>query len=145
MESGRPVLLVPNKGKITATPKRVTVAWNGRREAVRAVFDALPLLVGAEEVNVLWVHPERDQPDAGDLPGSDISTVLARHGIKCVVSQSAAADHGVASEILRQANAFGSELLVMGVYGHSRLREFILGGASRDMLAEMDRPVLMSH
>ena len=145
MESGRPVLLVPNNGKIVPTPKRVTVAWNGRREAVRATFDALPLLVEADEVNILWVHPENDPEAAGDLPGADISAVLARHGIKCLASQTSAADRGVATEILRQANAFGSELIVMGIYGHSRLREFILGGASRDMLTQMDRLVLMSH
>ena len=145
IDSGRPVLLVPNKGNIAATPKRVTIAWNNSREAVRAVFDALPLLLGTDEVNIVWVHPERDQPDAGDLPGAEISTVLSRHGIKCVVSQSTAVNIGIADEILRQAHAFGSDLLVMGVYGHSRLREFILGGASREMLVEMNRLVLMSH
>ena len=144
-ESGRPVLLIPNQGKTVMPPKRATIAWNARPEAIRAVFDAMPLLQGTEEVNVLWVHPERDQPLAGDLPGADISATLARHGIKCLASQSVASDAGVASELLREAHAFGSDLLVMGVYGHSRLREFVLGGASRDMLNLMDRPVLMSH
>jgi len=145
IESGRPVLLVPNKGKVVVPPKRVTIAWNGRREAIRAVFDALPLLSGTEEVNIVWVHPERDQPEAGDLPGADIGTVLSRHGVKCLVSQTSAVDSGVAAELLRQAGAFSADMIVMGLYGHSRVREFILGGASRDMLATMDRPLLISH
>ncbi len=145
IECGRPVLLVPNAGQINAPPKRVTIAWNGRREAARAVFDALPLLVQAEEVQVLWVDPERDQPVAGDIPGAELSATLARHGVKCLVSQASAFDADVSRELLRQADAFGSDLLVMGAYGHSRFREFLLGGASRDMLAAMNRPVLMSH
>ena len=145
IESGRPVLLVPNEGRISVPPKRATIAWNGRREAVRAVFDALPLLSGTEEVNVVWVRPERDPQAAGDLPGSDICATLTRHGLKCLASQTSAADAGVGAELLRQANAFGSDLLVMGVYGHSRMREFMLGGASREVLAGMDRLVLMSH
>jgi nucleotide-binding universal stress UspA family protein len=145
IETGRPVMLVPNEGKIVSPPKRVTIAWNGRREAVRAVFDAMPLLVGADEVNILWAHPENDQPAASDLPGAALATVLARHGIKCVVSQSSAADANIGGELLQQADAFGSDLLVMGCYGHSRMREFVLGGATRDVLSQMDLPVLMSH
>ena len=145
IETGRPILLVPNKGKIASSPKRVTIAWNGRREAVRAVFDAMPLLIGADEVNILWAHPDSDQPDASDLPGAALATVLARHGIKCLVSQSSAVNTNMGGELLQQAHAFGSDLLVMGCYGHSRMREFVLGGASRDVLAQMDRLVLMSH
>ena len=145
MECGRPILLVPNTGRVASPPKRVTVAWNGRREAARAVFDALPLLVVAEEVQILWINPEREQPIAGDFPGTEISVALARHGVKCLVSQSSAFDTDVGRELLRQADAFGSDLVVMGAYGHSRLREFVLGGASRDMLAKMNRLVLMSH
>ena len=145
IECGRPVLLVPNVGRIKAPPKRVTIAWNGRREAARAVFDALPLLTGTDEVQVLWVDPERDQPNAGDVPGAELSATLARHGVKCVISQSTAINTDVGRELLRQCEAFGSDLLIMGAYGHSRFREFLLGGASRDMLTNMNRLVLMSH
>ena len=145
LESGRPVLLVPNEGKISVPPKRATIAWNGRREAARAVFDALPLLAGTDEVNIVWARPELDPLVAGDLPGADIAATLTRHGLKCLVSQASATGAGVGTELLRQASVFGSDLLVMGVYGHSRLREFILGGASREVLAGMDRLVLMSH
>ena len=145
IETGRPVLLVPNTGKPVSPPKRATIAWNGKREAARAVFDALPLLKGTDEVNILWVHPERDQPHAGDIPGAELSATLSRHGIKCVASQTSANDGNIGHELLRQASAFGSDLLVMGAYGHSRMREFVLGGASREMLLQMDRLVLMSH
>ncbi len=144
-ESGRPVLLIPNIGKNTTPAKRVTIAWNERRESARAVFDALPLLQQAEDVNVLWINPEKDQPHAGDLPGAAISTTLSRHGVRCQVSNGSAVGADVGSELLRHAAAFGSDLVVMGCYGHSRLREFILGGASRHVLAEMKCPVLMSH
>lgn len=145
IESGRPVLLVPNAGRNTLPPKRVTVAWNGRREAARAVFDALPFLKIAEDVNVVWIDPESDQLRAGDLPASDICTTLARHGVKCQTSQATAPGGNVGQELLHQANAFGSDLLVMGCYGHSRLREFILGGASKYVLEHMQLPVLLSH
>jgi nucleotide-binding universal stress UspA family protein len=144
LECGRPVLLIPNTGEFRVPPKRVTIAWNGRREAARAVFDALPLLKRAEAVNVLSVNPGLDVT-SGDLPGAEICAALSRHGIKCEATQANAIDPDVGREILRLAKASGSDLLVMGCYGHSRLREFILGGASRDVLAQMSMPVLMSH
>jgi nucleotide-binding universal stress UspA family protein len=145
IESGRPLLLIPNAGKSNLLIKRATIAWNGRREAARAVFDALPLLKRASEVNVIWVDPDGDRDNAGDLPAAEICNTLSRHGIKCQASQASAVDSGVGTELLRQTAAFGSDLLVMGCYGHSRLREYILGGASREVLDQMKLPVLMSH
>ena len=145
MESGRPVLLVPEGVTPTLPPRRVTIAWNARREAARAVFDAMPLLTSAEEVNILWVSPEKDQPIAGDLPGAELAASLARHGVKCRTTTASAYGADVGAEILRQAEVFGSDLLVMGAYGHSRLRELVLGGASRHVLGHMTMPVLMSH
>ncbi|MFM9942876.1 MAG: universal stress protein [Hyphomicrobiaceae bacterium] len=144
MESGRPLLLVPNSGAVTLPPKRITIAWNGRREAARAVFDARSLVRHADEVNVTWINPGQD-PAAGDLPTAEICATLARHGAKVQASQATAPGADVGRELLRQAAAFGSDLLVMGCYGHSRLREFVLGGASRDVLAGMTLPVLLSH
>lgn len=144
MESGRPVFLVPNAGRNGQPPRRVTVAWNGRREAARAVFDALPLLERAEEVNVVWIDADKEIR-AGDLPVAEICATLARHGVKVQASQASSHGSDVGPELLRQAAAFGSDLLVMGCYGHSRLREFILGGASRHVLSHMSLPVLMSH
>ncbi len=144
MESGRPVLLIPNNGNFRLPPKRVTIAWNGRREATRAAFDALPFLKRAGAVSVLSVNPDHSQY-SGDLPGVEICASLARHGVKCEASQGGAIAPDVGAELQRLAKAFGSDLLVMGCYGHSRLREFILGGASRDVLGQMTMPVLMSH
>ena len=145
LESGRPVLLIPNKGDISFVGKRVVIAWNGQREAVRATFDALPILKLAEDVNVLWIDPEKERMRSGDLPGADICTTLARHGVTCLASEALTAGAGVGTVLTRQAAAFGSDLIVMGCYGHSRLREFILGGATEHTLSHMACPVLMSH
>jgi nucleotide-binding universal stress UspA family protein len=139
------VLVVPNTGKAAAPAKTITVAWNGRRESARAVFDALPLLKAADDVNVVWINPEQDRAVSGDIPAAELCTTLARHHVKCQASLATAIGGDVGAELLRQASAFGSDLLVMGCYGHSRLREFILGGASRDILKNMRLPVLMSH
>ena len=144
MESGRPVLLIPNAGRMALPAKRVTVAWNGRREAARAVFDAVPLLASAEDVNIVSVNPDKEMR-AEDLPAAGICAALARHGVKPQAVQATAIGADVGPELLRQAAAFGSDLLVMGCYGHSRLREFILGGASRHVLGQMNLPVLLSH
>ncbi len=145
IESGRPLLLVPDKAGFTMPPKRVTVAWNARREAARAIADALPLLRRAEDVNVLWINAESERQTAGDLPAAEICTMLARHDVKCRATQATAIGGDVGSELLRQAAAFGSDLLVMGCYGHSRLREFVLGGASRHILQHARIPTLLSH
>ena len=143
IESGRPVLVIPNNVKLPTLARRITVGWNDKREAARAVFDALPLLKEAESVNVVWVSPRVGGYDEGDLPGSELCRTLARHGVKCEASWAEATDTG--TELLRQAKAYGSELLVMGAYGHSRIREFVLGGASRHVFAKAGIPVLMSH
>lgn len=145
IECGRPLLLVPNSGFISVPARRITVAWNGRRESARAVFDALPLLKLADNVNIVWINPDGDRTMAGNLPTAEICAALARHGVKCQGSQVSASGIDVGLELLRQAAASGSELLVMGCYGHSRWREFILGGASRDVLREARLPVLLSH
>jgi nucleotide-binding universal stress UspA family protein len=144
LESGRPVLLIPNAGEVRMPPRRVTIAWNGRREAARAVFDALPLLKRADAVNVLSMNSETSATSA-ERPGDAICATLERHGVKCKATQADASNANMRSEILRLAAAFGSDMLVMGCYGHTRVREFILGGASRDVLSQMSMPVLMSH
>lgn len=144
-ESGRPLLLIPNNGARTLPPRRVTVAWNGRREAARALFDALPLLMQASDVDVVCLNPGTEKATSGDLPAAEICAALARHGVKCQASVATVPAADVGRDILRQAKAFGSDLLVMGCYGHSRLREFLLGGATRHVLAHMNLPVLMAH
>ncbi len=145
IECGRPTLLVPNTGKTRLPAKRAIVAWNGTREAARAAFDAIPLLQDTQDVGVVWINPEKSGGQAGDLPAADICASLSRHGLKCQGIEAHALGGDAGYELLRQATAFGADLLVMGCYGHSRLREFVLGGASRDVLARMELPVLMSH
>ncbi|MCB1548493.1 MAG: universal stress protein [Hyphomicrobiaceae bacterium] len=145
LESGRPALVVPNVGTYATIGQNVCVAWNGSRESARALFDALPLLQNAKSVRLLWVNPEDDAERSGDLPGVDIAATLARHGIKIEASTSVGTDIGVGDELLSRIADLGSDLLVMGCYGHSRLRELVFGGATRHILRHMTVPVLMSH
>ncbi len=105
----------------------------------------MPLLAAAEKVTVLTVDP-RTGPDAhGEIPGADISLHLARHGVKATVERTVAADVPIGETILSRAADFAADLLVMGLYGHSRARELLLGGATRTILDSMTIPVLMSH
>jgi nucleotide-binding universal stress UspA family protein len=145
IEAGCPVMIVPIDDRVRLPAKRVTVAWNGRRESTRAVLDALPLMKLADEVNILSINPDREFRGTSDIAGADLAAMLARHGVTCVASQSNVPGADVGPELLRLASSFGSDLLVMGCYGHSRLREFILGGATRDVLALTMIPLLMSH
>jgi nucleotide-binding universal stress UspA family protein len=144
-DSGRPVLVVPYAGTFVTAGRRVLVGWNASREAARAVNDALPLLVGAEVVTVSAVNPRRGLDGHGDEPGADIALHLARHGVKVDVEHSAAPEIEAADILLNRASELSADLLVVGAYGHSRLREMILGGVTRSLLRQMTVPVLMSH
>lgn len=174
LAAGRPVLVVPYAGKFAAVGKRVLVAWHGTREAARAVGDAMPLLIGAEQVVVYEVDPVNVNGAA------QLASHLADHGVKvearhivrsaetgaadAVITASASSDvalgrNGIAGSgrhsalhrpdvgdaLLAAVSDTGADLLVMGAYGHSRLREFMLGGATRQILRQMTVPVLMSH
>lgn len=145
LESGRPVLIVPNAGVHARVGGKVLVAWNGRREAARAVFDALPILRRAKDVKVVWVNPQSESDVASDVPAADICTALARHRVRCEATEQLRPGIGVGETLLASAKDFGADLLIMGCYGHSRLREFVFGGASRHVLQNMSIPVLMSH
>lgn len=145
VEAGRPVLIVPNGGSQGGLGRKVLIAWNGRREAARAVFDALPILQRAQEVKVIWVNPQAEREAAQDIPAADVCTALARHGVTCEATEAVRPHVGVGQTLLARAKDYGCDLLVMGCYGHSRLREFVLGGASRHVLDHMTIPVLMSH
>ena len=145
VESGRPVLIVPNEGAQQSIGRKILVAWNARREAARAVFDALPLLRRASEVKVVWVNPQSESELAQDIPAADICTALARHGVKCDATEVVQPHTNVGQTLLVRSADFGADLLVMGCYGHSRLREFVLGGATQYVLGHMTIPVLMSH
>jgi nucleotide-binding universal stress UspA family protein len=141
--SGRPVVIVPYIQKAPLTLDRVMVCWDASRSAARAIADALPLLGRARAIDVVIVASERLKGD--EVPGADIGQHLARHGLKVEVRRIVATETDVANTILSHAADTSADFIVMGGYGHSRLREFILGGATRGMLSAMTVPVLMSH
>jgi nucleotide-binding universal stress UspA family protein len=143
--AGRPVLVVPYAFERRPVGKRVLVAWNASREAARAVSDALPLLKRAERVDVVSFEPARSGAAHGEEPGADIALQLARHGVKVMVSRVDAQDLDVGNQLLSRAFDLSADLIVMGAWGHSRLREFILGGVTRTVLESMTVPVLMAH
>jgi len=142
-DSGRPVLAVPYIQKAGLSLERVMVCWDGSRNAARAAADAMPFLARANNVEVVMVTGERTKSD--EMPGADIAQHLARHGLKVTVQRIVSVETDVANTILSYAADAGTDFIVMGGYGHSRLREFVLGGATRGILAAMTAPVLMSH
>jgi nucleotide-binding universal stress UspA family protein len=145
LASGRPILVVPYAGRFETVGRRVLIGWNATREATRAVNDAMPLLAAAEVVTVLTIDA-REGPDAhGELPGADISLHLARHGVKATIERTVSAGIPAGDVLLSRAADLGADLLVIGAYGHSRVRELLLGGATRSILRSMTLPVLMSH
>jgi nucleotide-binding universal stress UspA family protein len=145
LSTGRPVLVVPHIGTDKPPGKKVMLCWNASRESARAASDALPFLKAADEVVVLIVDPKVSANGHGAEPGADAATWLARHGVKVTVQREAAADSDIGNVILSRAADFDIDLIVMGAYGHSRMRELVMGGVSRTLLASMTVPVLMSH
>ena len=143
LESGKPVMVLPEAGVAGLPGRHVAVAWNGSREAIRAIDAALPLLCAAERVDVLEVDPADN--DGNSLPGADISTHLARHGVKVRAAGLASGGEGVGEALLARAVSDGADLLVMGAYGHARWRELILGGATAHVLRHSNMAVLMAH
>ena len=139
--TGRPVLIVPADGAIAPLGKRVLVAWNGSREASRATFDCLALLDPDADMRILVVDSPR-----GNATLTAITRALSRHGMKAVpVSVSKAEGRSTPEEILNYAAEFRADLLALGCYGHSRLRETVFGGATTRILRDMKLPVLMAH
>ncbi|MGH1418021.1 MAG: universal stress protein [Hyphomicrobiaceae bacterium] len=143
-ESGRSVLVVPNSGPGVKDFDRILVAWNSTKESARAVFDALPLLKNAKDVRILSIMPEKDEAEV-DIPGAEIASALARHGVNVDTAERITAG-GPAGEVLVNYVADHKfDLLVMGCYGHSRLRQFVFGGVTQYVLANMKTPVLLAH
>jgi nucleotide-binding universal stress UspA family protein len=141
--SGRPVTVVPYIQKAPFKLERVMVCWDGSRAASRAIGDAMPLLGRAGRVEVVIVANERGKRD--EIEGADIGQHLARHNLKVEIKRTVAGDTDVADVLLSHAADAGTDFIVMGGYGHSRLREFVLGGVTRSILRSMTVPVLMSH
>ncbi|MBV8392788.1 MAG: universal stress protein [Alphaproteobacteria bacterium] len=140
----RPVIVVPHIGASAPVGRNVMLCWNGHREAGRAATGALPILKKAEKVTVLAVDPPKEE-DLRPRPRPDIVGWLGRHGVKATLQLDTAADTDVGNVILSRAADSGADLVVMGVYGHSRMREMVMGGVSRTVLASMTVPILAAH
>ena len=141
ISAGRPILVLPAKVGGAWTGRTVLVAWNGSREAARALADAMPLLEQAHTVEIFTAGEQ----DIGDLPGVDIAAHLARHKIAVDVFRFAGTEANVGDALLNRAADIGADLIVMGGYGRSRFREYVLGGVTRHVLQHLTVPVLMSH
>lgn len=145
LASGKPCLIVPHSEGPAAFGGHILVAWDGSREASRAVADAMPLLRAARCVTVAQIQAATGDPFAGALDLTAFSAHLARHGIELQTRVEPTGIRSVAEALLALARAVSADLIVMGAYGHTRLRELILGGVTREILAKMTMPVLMSH
>ena len=144
-ESGRPVMVVPAHHPIELPLRHVVVAWQPTREATRALHDALPLLMGATSVDIVTVDPIVSETRHGEDPGVDIASHLARHDLSVNVVVLPHRGERVATTLLRHAAESGAQLFVAGGYGHSRFREWVLGGTTRELLQAMHLPILFSH
>ena len=142
-ESGRPVILVPYIQKAPLKLDNVMVCWDGSRPATRAIADSMPLLERAGLVELVIVANERGKQD--EIAGADMGQHLARHGLKVDVKRIAGGDIDVADTLLSHAADSAADFIVMGGYGHSRLREFVLGGVTHSILRSMTAPALMAH
>lgn len=146
MTAGRPLLLIPYAGRFGSIGTNALVGWTPTRESARAVHDALPLFTPAAKVTVLTVESSRAGSDTEVLPTADIAEHLARHGLDVAAARTVVSDGlSPADALLDYASDIGADLLVVGGYGHSRTREMIMGGVTRDLLRHMTLPVLMSH
>lgn len=143
-EGHAPVLLMPDQMQPMARPKTILAAWNESPEAMRAIRRALPFLTQAELVRIVVIDPPRHGPDRSD-PGGILSQMLARHGVKCEIDVLSKTMTRVSDVLNRHAADTEADMIVMGAYGHSRFREAILGGATRNMLEQASVPVFLAH
>jgi nucleotide-binding universal stress UspA family protein len=141
--SGRPMIVVPYIQKAPFKIDNVMVCWDGSRPAARAIADAIPLLGKAGRVEIVIVTNERGKQD--EIEGADMGQHLARHGLKVDVHRISGGNIDVADALLSHAADSGTDFIVMGGFGHTRLREFVLGGVTHSILRSMTVPALMSH
>jgi nucleotide-binding universal stress UspA family protein len=145
VSAGRPLLVLPRGNEHVLNLERIVVGWNGGREAARAVFDALPLLQAAKSVDVVCVDSKNEERVTPEQPGRRIVATLERHKVKARARTMESGGESAGKALLKHAKEIDAGLIVMGAYGHSRLREFVFGGATRHVLDDMTSPVLMSH
>lgn len=143
-EGNTPALIAPPKIKPQPNPKRVMIGWNESSEAISAIRAAMPLITAADAVHVVVIDPPQHGPNRSD-PGGQVSQYLARHGAKVEIDVLSKTLPRVSDVLLRHADDMKADMLVMGAYGHSRFREAVFGGATRDMLEQTDLPVFMAH
>lgn len=143
-EGGCPVLVLPGGGETPEAPRRVLLAWNQSVEALAAVRRALPMLQAADIVEITVVDPRRGGPERSD-PGGALAQMLSRHGVRAEIAVLARTTGTVSEELMRRAGEIDADMIVMGAYGHSRFREAILGGATRNMLEHAGIPVFMAR
>ncbi len=144
-ESGRPVVLLPPGPVVFPKIRRVMIAWDASVEASKAVRDSIELMQGAEEVYAVLIDPVPSFEGHGPEPGADLATYLGRHGISLQVHRMPKEGREVADILQRAANDMAVDLIVMGGFGHSRLRQRIFGGTTTSMIKETAAPVLMAH
>lgn len=143
--SGRPVYVYPQVVAPTLRPRRIAVAWNGSLEAARAVREALPFMIEAGSADIVLVDPPMDDALGRGEPGAQIAAYLARHGIAVTLHQVPSGGRRTSQTIAAHARELGSEMLVMGAYGHSRLSEWIFGGTTRALLENPPLPILTAR
>lgn len=144
-ESGRPVLIVPHAGLSLSSYRNVLIAWNGSREAARAAFDALPLLMEADHVEVFVIDPPEDAEYDSEASGEEIATALARHGVNINVAAESSNGRSIDQILQQRIAARGADLLVLGAYSHSWLRQLLFGGVTRTVLQSMPVATFMSR
>lgn len=143
--AARPVLILPRALSGPPHGDLVACGYNGSKEASRALHEAIPLLIQASEVRLIWVDPPEGEPVDLIPPGSLMAASLSRHGVKAKVDTLPSNGRNAADVVIARAEELKAGILVMGAYGHSRIREFVLGGATRDALSRIPIPLLMSH
>lgn len=143
--SGRPVLVIPYTGVVEKAPKTVIAAWDGSAEATRAFHDAMPLLKAAQKTILYVGEPAERTSIHGDEPGAAIARHLSRHGVEVEVRQAHSDELDVGDLILSRTASESADLIVMGGFHHSRLRELLIGGVTKTILEHMSVPVFMSH
>jgi len=145
MNSGRPILRIPQTQETDFNFDRILIAWQPCREATRAVHDAMPFLKQAKSVEILIVDPKVGENAHGEQPGADIAAHLARHDLKVNVITQPVMGDTVGAAIAKYAKQTDVQLLVAGGYGHSRFREFMLGGVTKELNSHAAIPVLFAH
>ena len=143
-DGAAPVLMVPEAGQIVTAPQRILLAWNESDEALEAARTALPLLIQADSVRIVVIDPPVHSPTRSD-PGGLLSQYLSRHGVNCEIDVLSKTLPRVSDVLMRHAADVEADMIVMGAYGHSRFREAILGGATRNMLEHAKIPVFLAH